>query len=77
MVYRVMKEMEIINRDDLFVWNARETRGHRKKFMKTRCLKDMNKHRFLHRCADDCNDLNKIVKAKCIHESKIRLDKQI
>lgn len=35
-----------IDRDDLIVWDTRDTRGHRKKLMKTRCLRDIKKHSF-------------------------------
>lgn len=51
-VYRVVKAMKTIYRDDLFVWNTRKARGHDKnrghdkKLMKTRCFKDIQETAF-------------------------------
>lgn len=33
-VHRVLKEIETIDRDDLLVWDAIESKGHEKKVMK-------------------------------------------
>ena len=74
-VYKAMREMEKIDRDDLFVWDTRETRGHGKKLKKTRCLRSIKKHGFPYRCIDTWNGLEKdILNARNIHEFKDKLD---
>lgn len=72
-VYRGMMEMEMINRYDMLI-DTRNTRGHRKKLRKTRCLRDIKKHSFPHRCIETWNDLKKEkVQTKTIHEIKAKL----
>ena len=46
-IYRTMKGMEGVDREDLFVWDEGPTRGHGKKLKKTRCLKDVKKYSLL------------------------------
>lgn len=41
--------------DDLFVCDTIKFRGHRKKMMKTRSLRDIKKHSFSHECVDIWN----------------------
>ena len=39
-VYRASKDLEKIDRDDLLVWNDRNTRGHKKKLKRTTCKRN-------------------------------------
>lgn len=55
-VDRVMKEMEAIDRDKLFVCDPREIRGHGKNPMKTRCLRNIQKHSCPNISIDTWND---------------------
>ena len=41
-VYRASKGLKKINRDNMFVWDDRTTRGHEKKLKKTTCKSDTN-----------------------------------
>ena len=38
-VYRVMKGLEELDREDLLIWDTTETRGHGKKLGKDNCRK--------------------------------------
>ena len=74
-VFRAMKGLEKVDRDDLFVWNRRSTRAHGMKLRKTRCLRDIKKYSFPYRIIDTWNGLDsEIVSAKNIHEFKMKLD---
>ena len=42
-VYRASKGLEKIDREDLFVWDNRNTRGHKKKLKRTTCKRDIKK----------------------------------
>ena len=39
-VYRVMKGLEKLDREDLLIWDTRDTRGHGKKLKKKICSRD-------------------------------------
>ena len=41
--YRASKDLEKIVREDLFVWDNRTTRGHKKKLKRTTCKRDKKK----------------------------------
>ena len=74
-VYRTMNKMGKLDRDDLFVWNTRNTRGYCKRLKKTRCLQDVKKYSFPHRCIDIWNGLDsETVKARCVHDRKAKID---
>ena len=48
-VYRASKDLEKIDKDDLFVWDDRTTRGHENKLQKTTCKRDIRKYSFPYR----------------------------
>lgn len=74
-VFRAMKGLEKVDREDLFVWDRSATRGHGKKLKKSRCLRDIKKYSFPYRTVDAWNGLKpEIVQAKSIHEFKMKLD---
>ena len=74
-VFRAMKGLEKVDREDLFVWDRSATRGHGKKLKKSRCLRDIKKYSFPYRTVDAWNGLEpEIVQAKSIHEFKMKLD---
>lgn len=75
-VCRAVKQMDMINRDDLLEWDTRNTKGRRKNLRKTRFVRDIEKHSFPHRSIDTWNDLKKeIVQAKAINAFKPKLNK--
>lgn len=74
-IYRIMKNMEILDREDLLIWDTRNTRGHGKKLKKDNYRRDVKRNSFPHRVVDVWNNLDeKIVCAKTIHEFKTNLD---
>ena len=69
--------MERFDREDMFVRDTRSTRGHSKKLMKTRCVKDVKKYSFPYRCIDTWNALDdETVHAKTVSKFKEILDKK-
>ena len=76
-VYRTMKGMDKLDRDDLFVWDTRSTKGHGERLKKTRCLQDVKKYSFPHRCIDTWNGLDsETVEARCVHDFKTKIDRE-
>ena len=74
-VYKVMKGMGKIDKEDLFSWDTRATRGHGVKLKKTNCRRDIKKYSFPYRTVDAWNSLDKdTVLAKTIHDFKYKLD---
>ena len=74
-VFRIMKDMEVLDREDLLKWETRNTRGHGRKLRKENCRRDLKKNSFPHRVVDVWNNLDKsVVCAKTIHEFKSKLD---
>lgn len=75
-VYKHMRGIERLDREDWFVWNDDEHRGHGRKLKKTRCRKDIKKFSFPYRCVDEWNKLDMVViEARNVHEFKGKLDK--
>jgi len=75
MVYRVMKGMERLDREDLVNWDIRDTRGHGKKLKRDNCRREIKKRSFPQRCIETWNSLDKaIVQAETIHDFKAKLD---
>ncbi len=60
-VYRIMKGMETINRNDLLVRDARETRGQGRKLMKAKCLRNYRGQR------------KRLLKTRCLRDIKTQL----
>ncbi|XP_076050005.1 uncharacterized protein LOC143030705 isoform X1 [Oratosquilla oratoria] len=56
--HRIMKGMEILDRDDLLKWGRRETRGQEKKLKKDSYRRDLKKNSFPYRVIDVWNKLN-------------------
>ena len=74
-IYRIMKNMEVLDREDLLKWETRNTRGHGRKLRKDNYRRNLKKNSFPHRVVDVWNNLDKtIVCAKTIHEFKTKLD---
>ena len=75
-IYRIMKNMETLDREDLLNWDTRESRGHGKKLRKDNYRRDMKKNSFPHRVVDVWNGLDKgVVWAEMIQNFKVKLDK--
>lgn len=77
MVYNLIKEIKTIDRDDLPVWDTRETIGQGKKFMKTENMRDIKKQMLslvLTELLTQTGLKNKIIEVKDVHEVKARLD---
>ena len=76
-MYRTMNGMNKLDRDDWFVWDTRNTREHGKRLKKTRCLQDVKKYSFPHRCIDTWNGLDsKTVEVRCVHNFKAKIDRE-
>ena len=79
MMYKVVNDMERIDRGDLVLERERlsqRTRGHSRKVEKSQCLRDIRKYSFPHRVVDAWNGLSEgVVTAANIHTFKERLDK--
>ena len=52
MVYRVMKGVERLDREDLVNWDIRDTRGHGKKLKMGNCRREIKKRSFPQRCIE-------------------------
>ena len=75
-IYRASKELEKVDRSDLFLWDVRNTRGHGKKLKMDGCRRDIKKFSFPQRSIEVWNKLDtEIVQAKSISEFKAKLDK--
>ena len=73
-IYRIMENMEVLDRQDLLIWDKRNTRGHKRK-LKDNYRRNLKKNSFPHRVVDVWNNLDKTtVCAKTIHEFKTKLD---
>ncbi len=73
--YRASKEMEKVDRSDLFLWDLRYTRGHGKKLRVDGCRRDIKKFSFPQRSTEVWNTLDtEIVAVKSISEFKAKLD---
>ena len=57
-VYRVSKYLEKIDRNDLFVWDDRTTRGQKKKLKRTTCKRDIEIYSFPNRNIEASNKLH-------------------
>jgi hypothetical protein len=76
-VYKGITGMERFDREDMFVRDTRSTRGHSKKLMKSRCVKDVKKYSFPYHCIDTWNALDdETVHAKTVSKFKEILDKK-
>ena len=51
-IYRIMKDMEVLDREDLLRWETRNTRGHRRKLKKDNYRRNLKKNSFPHRVVD-------------------------
>ncbi len=70
-VYRMMKGMKDLNRDDLITWDTRNTRRHDEIIKKDFCRRDIKKKSFPHRVVDVWNGLKReLVQAETISEFK-------
>ena len=77
MVYKHIRGMEKVDREDWMVWSEGERRGHGKKLRKTRCCKDIKKYSFPYRCVDIWNGLGReVVEAESVQSFKSKLDKR-
>ena len=75
-MFKIVKGMEKLDREDLISRDEGITRGHRFKLKKTRCLKDVKKDSFPYRCIDVWNGLDEeVVDAANVHTFKSRYDK--
>ena len=78
-IYKLVNDIEKIDREDLLLKGQRETgnlRGHGSKLRKGICLKNTKKFSFPHRNIDTWNGLNEeIVTAASVHKFKTKLDK--
>ena len=75
-MFKIVKGMERLDREDLLQGAEGRIRGHMHKMRKTVCLKDVKKHGFPYRRIDDWNGLkNEVVEVKTIHAFKSSLDK--
>ena len=76
-IYRVMKGIEELDRDDLITWDTRVTRGHGKKIKRDFYRRDMKKNSFPHRVLEAWNGLqSEVVHAESISEFKVKLDNE-
>ena len=74
-MFRNVKGLEKLDRQDLFEQDDGRTRGHEYKLKKSRCLNDHKKFSFPNRSISIWNDLEEeVVNAKSIHVFKTRLD---
>ena len=75
MVYRVMKGVERLDREDLVNRDIRDTRGHGKKLKMGNCRREIKKRSFPQRCIETWNSLDKaVVQTETIHDFKAKLD---
>ena len=77
-IYKLMNNLEEIDRKDLFLMAEKETgyfRGHKKKLIKRRCLKNTKKYSFPQRTIDIWNGLSEVtVTAESVHSFKAKLN---
>ncbi len=75
-IYRMMKGMEDLDRDDLMItWDTRNTRPQDKMVKNYFCRRDIKKKSFPHRVVDVWNGQKKeLVQAETISECKAKLD---
>ena len=74
-MFKASKELEKVDREDLFNWDQRNTRGHDKKLKMTTCRRNIKKFSFPSRTIEAWNALGtEVVKARTIHEFKAKLD---
>jgi len=67
--------LDKVDREDMFVWYQRDTRGHGKKLIRTTCRRDSKKYSFSYRSMEIWNNLDaEVVHARNIQEFKAKLD---
>ena len=75
-IYKLMMGKDYLDREDLLVWDTRETRGHGRKVKKSTCRRDMEMKSFPQGSVDIWNGLDQeVVQAKSITAFKDKLDK--
>ena len=75
-IYKLMMNKDYVDRDDLLVWDTRETRGRGRKVKKSTCRRDIEWKSSPPRSVDIWNGLDKeVVQAKSISAFKEKLDK--
>ena len=60
-IYRIMKDMEVLDREDLLKWETRNTRGHGRKLRKDNYRRNLKKNSFPHRVVDVWNNLDEAI----------------
>ena len=71
-----MKRFENYDRDNLVMWDTRETRGHMRKFSKSSLRRDIKKKRAFHTGVETWNKLDKeVIRAETLHAFKTKLDR--
>ncbi len=74
-VCRMMKGMEDLDRDDLIIWDTRNTKGHDERIKKKSCRRDIKKKSFPHSLVDVWNGLKEeLVQSEKISKFKAKLD---
>ncbi len=74
-VYRVMNDLEKLDRDDLVIGEERSLRGNGRRLRKATCSRDIKKNSFPQRCVEIWNGLgNEVGQAKTISAFTTRLD---
>ena len=75
-VYKASKGLEKIGREDLFVWNNRNIKGHEKKLKRTACKRDKKKkYSFPYRSIETWNKLDaEVINTRNVHDFKSKLD---
>ena len=64
-IYKLMMNKHYLDRENLLLWNTRETRGHGRKLKKSTCRRDIMMKSFPQRSVDIWNGLDKeVVQAK-------------
>ena len=75
-VFKIMNDLENIDKNSLFQIINTNRRGHSKQILKQRCNKTQTQHTFLHRVTDKWNTLpSHIVNAKTVTPFKNSYDK--
>ena len=72
-IFRIMKGIEDLDRDDLVTWDTRDTRGHGRKIKKVTYRRNVKKNSFPHRAIEMWNGLSSEV---VLSQFKIKLDKE-
>ena len=76
-IFRIMKGIEDLDRDDLVTWDTRDTRGHGRKIKKVTYRRNVKKNSFPHRAIEMWNGLSsEVVLSETISQFKIKLDKE-